>query len=115
MCAVEGELKRLGYPVLPDRRLPQDEAEYVTAVESLLARCSLSVHLVCEKYGTVPDGPTDKSVSILQNELVVARCRSGGLRRLIWLPQGTRSEQLEADELVALAKAISLRALQNAA
>jgi hypothetical protein len=36
---VEGELKRLGYPVLPDKRLPQDELEYVSAVESLLARC----------------------------------------------------------------------------
>jgi hypothetical protein len=90
---LEGELKRLGYPVLPDKRLPQDEAEYVSAVESLLARCALSIHLVGEKYGTVPDGPTDKSVSILQNELAVVRCRSGGLQRLIWLPQGTRSEQ----------------------
>jgi hypothetical protein len=28
-----------------------------------------------------------------QNELAVARCKSGGLKRLIWLPQGTRSEQ----------------------
>src|SRR5215831_19127306 len=90
---LEGELKRLGYPVLPDKRLPQDEAEYVAAVESLLARCALSVHLVGEKYGTVPDGPTEKSTSILQNELAVARCRSGGLKRVIWLPQGTRSEQ----------------------
>src|SRR6516164_3405378 len=51
---LEGELKRLGYPVLPDRRLPQDEAEYVSAVNSLLARCALSIHLVGEKYGTVP-------------------------------------------------------------
>ena len=90
---LEGELKRLGYQVLPDKRLPQDEAEYVAAVENLLARCALSVHLVGEKYGTVPDGPTDKSASILQNELAVARCRSGGFQRLIWLPQGTRSEQ----------------------
>ena len=90
---LEGELKRLGYEVLPDKRLPQDEAEYVAAVENLLARCALSVHLVGEKYGTVPDGPTDKSASILQNELAVARCRSGGFQRLIWLPQGTRSEQ----------------------
>jgi hypothetical protein len=90
---IEGELKCLGYPVLPDKRLPQDELEYVSAVESLLARCALSVHLVGEKYGTVPDGPTDKSASILQNELAVARCRSGGLQRLIWVPQGTRSGQ----------------------
>jgi hypothetical protein len=89
---LEGELKRLGYPVLPDRRLPVDEAEYVAAVQSLLANCALSIHLVGEKYGAVPDGPTDKSTGILQNELAVARCRGGGLRRVIWLPQGTGSE-----------------------
>jgi hypothetical protein len=90
---VEGELKRLGYPVLPDKRLPADEAEYVAAVESLLACCALSIHLVGENYGAVPDGPSGKSVGMHQNELAVARCKSGGLRRLIWLPQGTRSEQ----------------------
>jgi TIR domain len=90
---VEGELKRLGYPVLPDKRLPADEAEYVAAVESLLARCALSIHLVGESYGAVPDGPSAKSTGIHQNELAIARCRSGGLKRLIWLPQGTRSEQ----------------------
>ena len=90
---IEGELKRLGYPVLPDKPLPADEAEYIAAVESLLAQCALSIHLVGENYGAVPDGPTAKSVGIHQNELAVARCRSGGLKRLIWLPQGTRSEQ----------------------
>jgi hypothetical protein len=90
---IEGELKRLGYPVLPDKPLPTDEAEYIAAVDSLLARCALSIHLVGESYGAVPDGPTAKSTGILQNELAVARCRSGDLKRLIWLPQGTRSEQ----------------------
>jgi TIR domain len=89
---VEGELKRLGYSVLPDRRLPTDEAEYVAAVEALLARCALSIHLVGENYSAVPDGPTGKSVGILQNELAAARCRSGGLKRLIWLPRGTASK-----------------------
>jgi hypothetical protein len=90
---VEGELKRLGYTVLPDKPLPMDEGEYVAAVESMLARCALSVHLVGQSYGAVPDGATGKSVGIHQNELAVARCKSGGLKRLIWLPQGTGSEQ----------------------
>ena len=90
---LEGELKRLGYPVLPDKQLPADETEYVAAVKGMLARCALSIHLVGENYGAVPDGPTAKSVGIHQNELAVARCKSGGLKRLIWLPQGTRSEQ----------------------
>jgi hypothetical protein len=89
---LEGELKRLGYPVLPDRRLPADEAEYVAAVQSLLARCALSIHLVGERYGAVPDGPTDMSAGMLQNAAAVARCRSSGLKRLIWLPLGTGSE-----------------------
>ena len=90
---IEGELKRLGYPVLPDKPLPADEGEYIAAVEGLLARCALSIHLVGESYGAVPDGPTAKSTTIHQNELAIARCRSGDLKRLIWLPQGTRSEQ----------------------
>jgi hypothetical protein len=90
---IDGELKRLGYPVLPDKQLPADEAEYVAAVESMLARCALSIHLVGERYGAVPDGPTAKSTGMLQNELAVARCKSGGLKRLIWLPQGTCSQQ----------------------
>jgi hypothetical protein len=90
---LDGELKRLGYAVLPDKQLPADEAEYVATVNSLLARCALSIHLVGERYGAVPDGPTAKSTSMLQNELAVGRCKSGSLKRLIWLPQGTRSEQ----------------------
>jgi len=48
---------------------------------------------VGESYGAVPDGPTAKSTSIHQNQLAIARCRSGELWRLIWLRQGTRSEQ----------------------
>ena len=90
---IEGELKRLGYPVLPDKQMPVDEAEYVAAVESLLARCALSIHLVGESPGAGLDGPTGTSTVRLQNELAVARCRSGGLKRLIWLPQGTSSKQ----------------------
>jgi hypothetical protein len=97
---IEGELKRLGYPVLPDKPLPADEGEYIAAVESLLARCALSIHLVGESYGAVPDGPTAKSTTIHQNELAIARCRSGDLRRLIWLPQGTRSEQAPQQALI---------------
>jgi hypothetical protein len=73
--------------------LPADEAEYVAAVESMLARCALSIHLVGGRYGAVPDGPTAKSTGMLQNELAVARCKSGGLKRLIWLTKETRSEQ----------------------
>jgi hypothetical protein len=90
---LEGELRRHGYTVLPDRQLPQDEADYVAAVERLLERCRLAIHLVGESYGAVPDGPSQKSVVVLQNELAVQRSKSGALPRVIWLPEGTHSEQ----------------------
>jgi hypothetical protein len=91
---LEGDLRRHGYTVLPDQQLPRDEeADYVAAVKSLLERCTLSIHLVGASYGTVPDGPSQKSVAVLQNELAVKRSKNGALPRVIWLPEGTQSEQ----------------------
>src|ERR1700761_1323863 len=90
--ALESELRLHGYPVLPDTQLPKDEAEYIAAVDGLLARCQLSIHLVGARYGLVPDGPSEKSVTVLQNELAIARYKKGKLRRIISLPEGTRSE-----------------------
>jgi len=97
---IEAELTRLGYTVLPDKPLPDDEVEYVAAVEGLLARCALSIHLVGENYGVVPDGPTSKSIVMLQNELAVSRCRNAKLARLIWLPKGTRSDRPEQQAFI---------------
>ena len=44
-----------------------------------------------ESYGAVPDGPSQKSVTVLQNELAVQRSKSGNLPRVIWLREGTVS------------------------
>ena len=90
---LEGDLRRHGYTVLPDQQLPQDEADYVASVKRLLERCKLSIHLVGVNYGAVPDGPSQKSVVVLQNELAVQRSKSGALLRVIWLPEGTHSGQ----------------------
>ncbi|MGA2411207.1 MAG: hypothetical protein ABSG46_12565 [Candidatus Binataceae bacterium] len=78
---------------MPDRELPREEADYVRALDSLLLRCQLAVHLIGANYGAVPDGPSQKSVVVLQNELAAKRSRTGTLPRLIWLPEGTHSEQ----------------------
>jgi hypothetical protein len=91
--SLEGELRRLGYTVLPDRELPRDEAGYVEAVESLLSDCRLAVHLIGASHGAVPDGPSEKSTVELQNELAAQRSNSLALPRVIWLPDGTSSEQ----------------------
>jgi hypothetical protein len=88
---VLGDLKNHGYVVLPEEDLPQDEAGYVAEVERLLAQCQLSVHLVGSTYGTVPDGDSQKSTVVLQNEIAVKLSRKGALTRVISLPEGTSS------------------------
>lgn len=93
--ALEADLRLHGYPILPDRQLPRDEAGYVAEVARLLEQSKLSIHLVGAGYGAVPDGPTQKSVVVLQNELAIERSRSAGLRRVIWLPEGTESQHPE--------------------
>ena len=89
---LEGELRRLGYTVIPERQLPSDEGDYIAEVARLLARSRFSIHLVGSSYGLVPDGSSQKSVVVLQNELAVKRSQSGALQRVIWLPDGTSSE-----------------------
>jgi hypothetical protein len=50
------------------------------------------VHLIGSGYGLVPEGAGQRSVVVLQNDLAVKRARMGGLRRVIWLPDGTSAE-----------------------
>jgi hypothetical protein len=93
--ALRTELHMRGYRLLPDRHLPDDEAEYRAEVARMLADCALSIHLVGSLYGAVRDGPSQRSVVELQNELAVQRAREtgrAGLKRIVSLPDGTRSD-----------------------
>lgn len=98
--ALEAELRLHGYAILPDRPLPREEADYSAEVTRLLARCALSVHMVGGIYGAVPDGPSQKSVVVLQNEAAIQSVRSRGLRRVIWLPDSTRSSHPEQQAFI---------------
>ena len=40
--------------MLPDQQLPRDQADYVAAVERLLPRCQLSIHLVVPAMARYP-------------------------------------------------------------
>ena len=91
---LEADLTLHGYTILPDRRLPlEDERAYFDAVTALIDKSSLSIHLVGTAYGAVPDGPSQKSIVSLQNEIAARRSQTGGFPRVIWLPAGTRSDQ----------------------
>ena len=89
---IRTEFKTSGNRVLPDQPLPKSEAKQVAEVERQLAECRLSVHLVGRSYGSVPDGPGQESNVVLQNRLGAAASRNRGLARIIWLPEGVRSE-----------------------
>jgi len=100
--AVKRELLGYGYAVLPDRPLPLFGPECEAMVSGQLARCRLSVHLIGERYGVVPEGSTTSVVAI-QHELAVRRggqAAGDGFSRLIWLPPGLAggAETREGDE-----------------
>lgn len=99
--ALEAELRLHGYTVLPEQQLSREEVEYIAQVERLLAQCKLSVHLVGTSYGAVPDGSSEKSVVVLQNEIAIERCKKGGLQRVIWLPVGTESKSAQQQKFIS--------------
>ncbi len=86
------DLKLNGYAVVPDQPLPlDDEAAYRSAATTLLKASSLSIHLVGATPGATPDGSSQKSIGLLQNELAAKASKAGSLKRVIWLPTNTSS------------------------
>jgi len=98
--ALNAELRARNYHVLPDRELPRDEAEYRAEVARLLENCMLSIHLVGNVYGSVPDGPSQCAGVVIQNELAVTRAHSAGLKRVISLPAGTYSDDAKQQSFI---------------
>jgi hypothetical protein len=88
---------------LPDHELPRDEETYAAEVAECLTLSQLSVHLIGSAYGLVPDGPGQKSVVVLQNELATKRSHEAGLKRIIWIPEGiapVKEEQIRFVDLL---------------
>ncbi len=102
--ALDAELKCHGYRVLPEKELARDEATYTKQVAALLRECQLSIHVIGNNFGAVPDGPSQKSVSVLQNELATECSREQGLRRIIWLPDAIVPRQDEQKAFIHLLK-----------
>ena len=86
-AAIKRELEQQGYRVLPDRPLPLTEAEVEAAVTADLAQCRMSIHIVGGTYGVIPEGGT-ASLCEIQNDLAIARGRTGDFSRLVWIQPG---------------------------
>jgi hypothetical protein len=88
------ELTTHGYTVLPEQPslLSDIEPKYMEEVSSLLDRCQLAVHMLGAYAGKTPDGPSRRPVVELQNEIAARQSAERGLPRVIWLPEGSRSD-----------------------
>lgn len=87
--ALRRELQQRGYAVLPDEELPLRVPELLDAVRGHLSRCALSVHLVGESYGIVPEGEEERSIVRLQEELAAERAAADpSFSRIVWMPVG---------------------------
>jgi TIR domain len=95
------ELRMHGYEVLPVQPLPTTEEQLMAELSTLLERCALSVHLIGNSVGPIPDGPSGHSLIQLENEAAAKRSQQGGLRRLIWLPKDVRGERTEQQAFIA--------------
>jgi cellulose biosynthesis protein BcsQ len=97
--SIRRELQQRGYEVLPDGRLPREAGAFREAVRAYLERCRLSVHLVGNSYGLIPEGE-DRSVVEIQNELAAERSMDVSFSRVIWMPIGLHPRDLSQREFI---------------
>jgi hypothetical protein len=81
------ELQDSGFPILPDKQLPLVGPVMTEQVQTYLKDSDLSIHLVGENYGIVPEG-TQQSIVEIQNQTAASVSAVNNLSRLIWIPEG---------------------------
>jgi hypothetical protein len=98
---IKRELGQRGHQVLPDKELPLRAPALEEAVREYLRRSRLSVHLVGENYGIIPEMEKDRSVVRLQQELAIERGDNIEFSRLVWMPPGLQSKDERQQRFIA--------------
>lgn len=83
--AVIQQLNAWGYTTLPLEPLPADSGGFRSTVDSLMAECAFSLHLVSSQRGAIPEGE-DASVIAIQYEIA----SSGHRDRVVWISPGAQ-------------------------
>ena len=99
-ASIRRELQRHGYPVLPEHHLPTIASELAGVVGQQLEGCSMSVHLIGDSYGMVPEGASE-SIIVLQSELAAQRAGEDGFQQLIRIPPGLEGTDERQREFLA--------------
>ena len=87
---IRRELLERGHVVLPESPLPMLTRDVEMVVRDCLAKCSIAIHLLGQRYGVTPEDSSE-SVPALQLRLTADRSFGPELQRLIWMPGGDES------------------------
>lgn len=100
---IKRDLLEHDFRIYPDQQLSLIAPELNDQVNNMLDDSKLSIHLIGNNYGIVPEG-TDKSKIVLQNELAAQKSQKEGLKRLIWFPQNIATEDARQESFIASLK-----------
>jgi serine/threonine protein kinase len=87
---IKRELLERGHMVLPDAPLPMLSRDVETMVRDCLAKCTIAIHLLGQRYGVTPEDSSE-SIPALQVRLTAEPGCRPDLQRLIWMPGGGES------------------------
>jgi hypothetical protein len=97
--ALRRELRERGHRVVPNEPLPLELRPLVESVERQLADSDLSVHLIGERHGWIPEGG-DCSAVELQNRLAAEQSARANLARIVWMPRDLQALDERQAQLV---------------
>lgn len=85
---IKRELLRHGYKVLPDHTLPKNITDLKKVIKKEIEESSLSIHLIGNSYGEIPEG-ADRSVVDIQNQIAAEKSSTlkdkSEFSRLVWI------------------------------
>ena len=99
LAEVRRDLKDRGFVVLPEGDLPRRARDYRTKVEGLLARAELSVHLVGNDFGFIPEGEARKSNLWIQHEIALERSKAPDFQQIVWIGGDAASDARQEEFL----------------
>jgi hypothetical protein len=103
---IKSQLIERGCKVLPDKPLPLIYSQLSEVIDNLLEQCDVSIHLVGEHYGVVPE-ETDKSILFIQDQRAAEKSAGGNLERLVWVSPVIDQEDGRQQEFIQALKTAS--------
>lgn len=83
---IRRELLEREIPVIPDNPFSLETNAFKNQVRQAMKRSDLSVHIIGERYGIIPEDG-DMSIVEIQNEIASGLSKETSLDRIIWIPE----------------------------